>query len=53
MTPDETREVEAIIAVSGYDLYRETFPVVGVYGTLTGYVDAGGSPAVSAGASRA
>jgi subtilisin-like proprotein convertase family protein len=48
ITPGETGEVEGIIAVSGYDLYRESFAVVEAYGTLTGHVTAGGSPAVGA-----
>jgi hypothetical protein len=48
ITPDDTGEVEGVIAVSGYNLYTEIFPVIEAYGTLTGYVDANGSPAVGA-----
>jgi subtilisin-like proprotein convertase family protein len=48
ITPAETGEVEGIIAVSGYNLYRESFAVVEAYGTLTGHVTAGGAPAIGA-----
>jgi len=48
LTATETGVVEGIIAVSGYDLYSETFDVIEAYGTLTGYVDAAGVPAVGA-----
>jgi len=36
--------VTAHIAVSGYDLYTETFPVIEAYGTLSGTVTTGGAP---------
>jgi subtilisin-like proprotein convertase family protein len=48
MTPDELGEVTAILAISGYDIYSESFPVIEAYGTLTGHVDDGRSPAVDA-----
>jgi subtilisin-like proprotein convertase family protein len=48
LTPDETGVVTGIIALSGYDIYTEDFPVIEAYGTLTGHVDAGGGPAVGA-----
>jgi hypothetical protein len=37
-------DVTGILAVSGYDLYVETFPVIEAYGTLTGTVSSGGTP---------
>ncbi|MBU1072603.1 proprotein convertase P-domain-containing protein [bacterium] len=48
ITPAETGVITGIIAVSGYDLYSEDFDVIEAYGTLTGHVDAAGSPAVGA-----
>lgn len=48
VTPAETGVVTGIIAVSGYDLYTETFDVIEAYGQLTGHVDAAGTPAVGA-----
>ena len=48
ITPNAAGEVEGIIAVSGYNLYRETFAVVEAFGTLTGHVTAAGAPAVGA-----
>ncbi|MCK4414142.1 MAG: proprotein convertase P-domain-containing protein [Candidatus Eisenbacteria sp.] len=48
LIPDETGEVTGTIALSGHDLYTEDFPVIEAYGTLTGHVDAAGSPAVGA-----
>jgi len=48
VTATETGQVTGIIAVSGYDLYTEAFDVIEAYGTLTGHVDAAGSPAVGA-----
>ena len=48
VTAAETGVVTGIIAVSGYDLYTEAFDVIEAYGTLTGHVDAAGSPAVGA-----
>ncbi|MBN1824697.1 MAG: carboxypeptidase regulatory-like domain-containing protein [Candidatus Eisenbacteria bacterium] len=45
ITPDEIGFVTAYVAVSGYDVYTETFPIIEAYGTLTGHVDADGSPA--------
>ena len=48
ITPSETGAITGIIAVSGYDLYTEDFDVIEAYGTLTGHVDAAGSPAVGA-----
>jgi subtilisin-like proprotein convertase family protein len=44
LTPAELGEVTGIIAISGYDLYTETFDVIEAYGTLTGTVASGGSP---------
>ena len=48
VTAAQTGQVTGIIAVSGYDLYTETFDVVEAYGTLTGNVDAAGVPAEGA-----
>ncbi len=48
ITPEELGEITGIIASKGYDLYTETFPIIEAYGTLTGHVDAAGSPAVGA-----
>ncbi|MFH1278627.1 MAG: C25 family cysteine peptidase [Candidatus Eisenbacteria bacterium] len=48
ITPDELGVITGIIAASGYDLYGEDFPIIEAYGTLTGHVDANGSPAVGA-----
>jgi subtilisin-like proprotein convertase family protein len=48
VTPSETGVVQGIIAVSGYDLYTESFDIIEAYGQLTGHVDAVGSPAVGA-----
>jgi len=48
ITPSETGVITGIIAVSGYDIYTEDFDVIEAYGTLTGHVDAAGSPAVGA-----
>jgi subtilisin-like proprotein convertase family protein len=45
VTPNATGSVEGIIAVSGYNLYRETFPVIVAYGTISGHVDANGTAA--------
>jgi len=48
LTVTQTGQVTGIIALSGYDLYTETFDVVEAYGTLSGHVDAGGSGAAGA-----
>jgi subtilisin-like proprotein convertase family protein len=48
LTAAQTGVVTGIIALSGYDLYTETFDVVEAYGQLTGRVTLGGSPAVGA-----
>ncbi|MBU1950967.1 MAG: proprotein convertase P-domain-containing protein [Candidatus Eisenbacteria bacterium] len=47
ITPDETGSIEGIIAISGYNLIKRTFPVIEAFGTLAGHVDADG-PAVGA-----
>ncbi|MBE0565189.1 MAG: proprotein convertase P-domain-containing protein [Krumholzibacteria bacterium] len=44
VTPDRPGQVEGIIAVSGYDLYRESFAVIEAFGTVAGTVTGGGSP---------
>ncbi len=48
VTPAELGTVRGIIALSGYDIYWEDFPVIEAYGTLSGHIDANGSPAVGA-----
>ncbi len=48
VTPAALGQVTGVIAVSGYDVYSEAFDVVEAYGTLSGHVDAAGSPAVGA-----
>jgi len=48
LTVTQAGQVTGIIALSGYDIYRETFDVVEAYGTLSGHVDAGGSDAAGA-----
>jgi subtilisin-like proprotein convertase family protein len=48
ITPSETGTVRGILSLSGYDIYAESFPVIEAFGTLTGHVYAGGSPAVGA-----
>ncbi|MBK6898453.1 MAG: carboxypeptidase regulatory-like domain-containing protein [bacterium] len=48
LTAAQTGVVTGIIALSGYDLYTETFDVIEAYGQLTGHVSLGGSPAVGA-----
>ncbi|MCA9754422.1 MAG: T9SS type A sorting domain-containing protein [Candidatus Eisenbacteria bacterium] len=48
ITVDEPGSMEGVLAVVGYDLVRRTFPVVEVFGTLGGYVDADGTPAAGA-----
>jgi subtilisin-like proprotein convertase family protein len=48
LTPGATGTMRGIIAVSGYDLYEESFPVIEAYGTLTGHVDANGQPGAGA-----
>ncbi|MBD3162567.1 MAG: T9SS type A sorting domain-containing protein, partial [Candidatus Eisenbacteria bacterium] len=45
ITPVADDPVTGIISVPGYNLYQETFPVIEAYGTLTGHVDAAGTPA--------
>jgi len=48
LTPNETGIVTGIISKSGYNVYSEYFPVIEAYGTLSGHVDANGSPATGA-----
>jgi len=48
LTPGALGVIRGLIALSGYDLYAEEFPVIEAFGTLSGHVDAGGSPAVGA-----
>ncbi len=48
LTAAQTGVVTGIIALSGYDLYSETFDVIEAYGQLTGHVDLAGTPAVGA-----
>ena len=48
LTPMELGEVEGVIAVSGFDLFRRGFDVIEAYGTLSGHVDASGAPAAGA-----
>jgi subtilisin-like proprotein convertase family protein len=48
ITPDATGTVHAVLSLSGYDAYAEDFPVIEVYGTLTGHIYAGGAPASGA-----
>ena len=48
ITPSETGDITGVIACPGYDLYTETFPIIEAYGTLTGYVDILGEPAIGA-----
>ncbi len=47
LTPAQLGQVEGIIAVSGHDLYRESFDIIEAYGTLAGTVTSGGSPLAS------
>ncbi len=47
VTPAQLGNVTGIIAVSGYDLYSEIFPVIEAYGQLAGTVSTGGSPLAS------
>ncbi len=44
LTPGELGEVTGLIAVSGYNLYQETFTVIEAYGSLAGVVSSGGTP---------
>jgi subtilisin-like proprotein convertase family protein len=48
VTPTEEGAVTGAIAVAGYNLYSETFPIIEAFGTLTGHVDAAGSPGAGA-----
>jgi len=45
VTPTATGTVTGILALDGYDLYTENFPVIEAFGTLAGHVDASGNPA--------
>lgn len=47
LTPAQAGVVTGIIAVDGYDLYTETFPIVEAYGTLAGTVTAAGGGALA------
>ena len=44
LTPASLGSVTGIIAVSGYDLYSESFNVIEAYGQLAGTVTSGGAP---------
>jgi len=44
LTVGDLGQVTGMIAVSGYDIYTETFDVIEAYGTLSGTVTSGGSP---------
>jgi subtilisin-like proprotein convertase family protein len=44
VTPAQLGEVTGIIAVSGYNLYKEAFTVIEAYGSVAGVVTSGGSP---------
>ena len=48
ITPPELGEITGVVAVSGYNLWTESFPIIEAYGTLSGYVDANGAPAAGA-----
>ncbi len=43
-TPGQLGDVTGIIAVSGYNVYTETFGVIEAYGTVSGVVSTGGTP---------
>ena len=43
-TPSQMGDVTGIIAVSGYNVYTETFPVIEAYGSVAGVVTTGGIP---------
>jgi subtilisin-like proprotein convertase family protein len=43
-TPGQLGDVTGIIAVSGYNVYTETFGVIEAYGSLAGVVSTGGIP---------
>jgi len=45
LTPTALGEVQGVFAVEGYNLITATFPIIEAYGTLTGNVDAAGTPA--------
>ena len=48
ITPTALGEVDVFFAEDGSDLVTASFEVIEAYGTLTGHVDADGSPAVGA-----
>lgn len=48
VTAGVLEDVQGIIAVSGYNTYSETFPVIEAYGTLSGHVSAAGGNASGA-----
>ena len=48
LTPTELGQVRGVFAVVGHDIVSATFPIIEAYGTLTGHVDAAGSPASGA-----
>ncbi len=48
LTPHELGEVRGVIAISGYDLHEETFPIIEAYGTLAGNVSSGATPVAGA-----
>ncbi len=43
VTPNALGEVTGLIAVSGFNLYQETFTVIEAYGSLAGVVSSGGA----------
>ena len=48
VTPSAGEVLTGVISKPGYDVYAEDFPVLMVYGTVSGHVTAGGSAAVGA-----
>jgi hypothetical protein len=44
LTPAQLGQVTGMIALSGYNLYTETFEVIEAYGTLSGNVNSAGTP---------
>ncbi len=48
LTPTELGEVRGVFAVIGHDIVAASFPIIEAYGTLSGHVDAAGSPATGA-----
>ncbi|MCB9512776.1 MAG: T9SS type A sorting domain-containing protein [Candidatus Latescibacteria bacterium] len=48
LTPNALGSVRGVFAQVGYDCVEATFPIIEAFGTLTGHVDADGSPAAGA-----